>query len=456
MSAFQFTPIGHGTDIGANCYRLTFGEHDIIIDSGLHPKIDGMEAMPNWDLLDRPPSALIISHAHVDHCGSSAYLMRMFPSLPCYCTKPTVRIMDRMLHNGVSVMTMLGSEKKIAGYPLYTHNDVENIMQRVVGFDYDREFALSYGCPVTAEFRHAGHVLGSASVLLRGEGHTAYYTGDICAAHQELMRGYERLEDDIRVDTLIIESTRGAHVDDYPISYQSEIDRFSKEIASVLKGNGSVLVPAFALGRMQELMNLIHRKQEEGVIPDCQVYSSGLGRAVYEIYMKYPQYLRDDVDVVPLVEFDSVGDVWNPEVRKKLLSKPCIIVATSGMMIENTPSSMIAMEMVKDERHGIFFVGYLDPDTLGYKVLNCNPGDVIEFTTDGEASEVKLSNIQRFHFSAHAPREDLVEVIERTKPKNVIYVHGDREAVEWMKDNSPTWCRKYAPGQGESVTLESE
>lgn len=455
MSAVTFTPIGGGTEIGANSYRLDYGGFDIIIDSGLHPKKEGREAFPRFDLLKRSPAALIVSHSHIDHCGSVPLLMKSQPNIPCYCTKPTVRIMDRMLHNSVSVMTTIGRERRIPGYPAYSHQDVEDAMRRTVGFDYRRPFALSYDCPVRAEFRQAGHVLGSASIILHHDDHRVMYTGDVCVTDQELLPGMDPGLDDLKIDTLIIESTRGAHVDDYPVTYGAEVKRLAHEIAQVVLGGGVALIPAFALGRMQELLNVINRKQEEGVIPMCDVYASGLGRAVYEVYARYTDHLRPDRELVSLLEFESIGDVWDPNVRRKLLKKPAIIVATSGMMVENTPSSMIALDMVKEERHGIFFVGYLDPDTLGYKVLHAKVGDTLAFTTDGLASTIALHNRQRFHFSGHATREELCTLIDRINPKNVVFTHGDPEAIDWMVDNVPGKARKAAAALGESLVLES-
>ncbi len=454
MSRIEFTAMGHGTQIGANCYRLTIGDDDIIIDCGLHPKHEGTDATPNWDLFDRPPKALIVSHAHIDHCGSVPYLMRMFPEMPCYTTKPTARIMDRMLHNSVHVMTIASKERGVKGYPLFRHGDVEEAMKRVVAFEYGKEFNVDYRCPVTVEFRPAGHVLGSASIIIRADGHTLCYTGDVCATDQALLPKLESY-DDVDIDTLVIETTRGAHVEDYPVSYESEIERFTEAVAGVLKGGGVVLVPVFALGRMQELLNIIHRKQEEGAIPDCPVYSSGLGRAVYEVYSRYEHYLLPGADLVPLANFDAVGDVWQPKARRKLLKTPSIICATSGMMIENTPSAMISIDLIQDDRNGIFFVGYLDPDTLGAKVLNSKVGDVFQFSTNGDVGERKLTNIQRFHFSAHAPREDLMAIIDAAKPRNVVYVHGDDAAVEWMRDNTDNAINKFTPGRGETVNLDA-
>src|SRR5690606_37440192 len=265
-------------------------------------------------------------------------------------------------------------------------------------------------------FRHAGHVLGSASILIEAPGHTVYYTGDICETQQELIDGFLPLDDSVHVDTLIIESTHGASEVAGVHNYQEEVYRMGVDIAEVLERGGTVLIPSFALGRTQEVLNFVARLQEEGRIPEVPVYASGLGRAVYELYDKFYDYLKPGAILRPLDDFDRIGKVWKPGVAKKLSSEPCIIVATSGVRVENTPSAMIAEEMVRSTHHGIFFVGYLDHETLGYKLLHAAEGEELLFGLENARVPVALRNIKRFSFSGHAPRETLRGVIGHIKP----------------------------------------
>ena len=447
--------MGGGAEIGANCYLLTVGEYHILLDCGIHPKKEGREALPSLGLLQRAPDALVVTHGHIDHCGAVPYLMKEFPTTACYATKPTVSIMDRMLHNSVSVMTTLGRERGIRDYPLYTHSDVDFAIRHCTGMAYDAAFTTSWNSPCKTTFIHAGHVLGSAGVLLELPDHTIYYTGDICLTDQELMSGLRPLDPSIKVDTLIIESTRGAHVDDEQWTFDSEIQRFCAEIRKVVENGGVALVPAFALGRTQELLNIIDRMQRAGELPEVPVYASGLGRAIYEVYDRYSEFLRPEANLSPLYQFKRIGDVWDPKVTRDLLREPAIIVATSGMMVENTPSAMIAQEMVCHDHHGIFFVGYLDPDTLGYKLLHAEVGDKLRFELEGREVPVSLANRQTFAFSSHAPRADLCHVIQSTSPRNVVFVHGDPPALEWLQANSNGVAHKYAPDIGETVTIRA-
>ncbi len=455
MAPLSFTILGGGSEIGANSYQLGINGHNLLLDCGIHPKKEGVEALPNLTGLTSYPEAVIVSHAHIDHCGAVPYLLKMFSSTELYATAPTVRIMDRMLHNSVSVMGTLGLERGIREYPLYSHRDVERAVRRAYGMEFDEEFALTWTSPVRVSFHHSGHVLGSACVLVKAPEHTLFYTGDVCLSDQELMHGAALPDHLPPIDTLVIESTRGAHVGETGTTYESEIRRFADEVAAVLSKGGTVLVPSFALGRTQEMLNIISRLQFEGALPEVPIYASGLGRAVYEIYDEFTDFLRPEVSLQPLRQYPRIGDVWERRVARKLLREPAIIVTTSGMMVENTPSAMIARELVKEDRHAIFFVGYLDPDTLGYKLLHAKKGDSLCFELHGPAQSVELENRQTFNFSAHARREELCDLVERLAPKNVVFVHGDPEAVEWMSGHVNGRCRSFTPTLGETVVLEA-
>ncbi len=449
------TPCGGGREIGANSYLLGLEGCDVLLDCGIHPKKEGWPALPDLSLLRRAPDAVLISHGHIDHCGALPYLLKQFPLTTPFSTQPTVSIMDRMLHNSVAVMVAVGRERCVSEYPLYDHEDVDYAVQSLNGMPLDEDFLLGDEGGISARFRHAGHVLGSASVYLRSEGHSVYYTGDICAADQELMAGLAYPEESLHVDTLIIESTYGANGEADKARFEEQIAKFALRADTVLNRGGVVLVPSFALGRTQEMLNIIARLQDCGTIPDVPVYASGLGRAIYEVYNRFPEYLHPNAILRPLKRFSRVGDVWNRDVVLDLLSEPGIIVATSGMMVENTPSALIAEEMVRHKKHGIFFVGYLDPDTLGYRLLHGGTGANLSFGIDRLPVKVKLEDIGWFHFSAHAPREALRDIVERVRPKNVVYVHGDPAAVDWMYETCGNGCQRYTASVGQTLTLEA-
>ncbi len=449
-----FTVLGGGGEIGANCYQLSYAHEHILLDCGVHPKKEGLDSLPSFDLMESFPDAVLITHGHVDHCGALPYLTKLFPHFRIHATLPTLRVMERMLHNSVVVMNTLRKERNIFDYPLYQHEDVENLMDITRAHLYNNFFDVSNKGIFKALFNPAGHVLGSGSILLELDNYKILYTGDISASNQELLGPYQPMDWLDEVDTMIIESTQGAVDEDKVNTYEDESLRLAKSINQVLEHNGTVLIPTFALGRTQEIANILARLQEEGILSKVPIYISGLGRAIYDIYEQFREYLDGKSKLRPLNHFRKLGNIWQPEIMKHLLSSPGIIIATSGMMIENTPSALIAQEMVKTKHHGIFFVGYVDPDTLGYKLLYSRQGDELQFELDAEPVKVKLRNIKRFHFSGHAYRTALLKLIEELNPKNVIFVHGDPPALDWMKENTDSKINCFVPQNGSKITFE--
>jgi len=364
-SSVYFTSLGSVREVGASAHLIEIDGLRLLLDCGLHPKAEGKASLPAFDVMRRAPDACIVSHAHHDHCAGLPYLMMMYHTVVPYATRPTVRIIDRMLHNSVSVMEKIRDERGVEDYPLYNHDEVDFAVRRMYGIDFDHDFAVLPNTDLRVRFLRAGHVMGAASVYLQSKDHRLLYTSDVSTIDQELMPGMT-VPDDLReVDTLIIESTYGANPTAHEVEYNQEVERFAEGVRRVIDRGGVVLVPAFALGRTQEVLNMIARLQDEGRMPFVPVYASGMGRALYEIYQAFSGELRADVEMAPLNEFESVGDVWDPKIARNLLREPSIIVATAGMMIENTPSAMIAEHLVQDPRHGILFTGYCDPDTPG-------------------------------------------------------------------------------------------
>jgi Cft2 family RNA processing exonuclease len=449
----HFTSLGSVGEVGASAHLIEIDGLSLLLDCGLHPKKEGRASLPDFSVLRRAPDAVLISHGHHDHCAGLPYLLKMFPTAVPYSTAPTAGIIDRMLHNSVSVMEKIRIERGVEDYPLYSHEDVEYAIRRMYGVAMDREFSVLPDSDVRVCFSHAGHVLGSACIRISSPAHTLFYTGDICVIDQELMSGMKFPKESRRVDTLIIESTYGANATAHEVEYQEEVKRLAQGVTRVLNRDGVVLVPSFALGRTQEVLNMIARLQEAGRIPRVPVYASGLGRAIYDVYARHAGELKRDARLRPIDEFDAVGDVWDPRVVNELAREPAIIVATSGMMLENTPSALIAEKLITDPRHGIFFVGYCDPETLGFKVRNSKKGDRLVFRIGGDPVTARCEDIQWYYFSAHAHRQDLIEVIDRIESRNLLFVHGDPPAVEWMYNNSGQDRRRFMPKVGEPIDL---
>ncbi len=233
---------------------------------------------------------------------------------------------------------------------------------------------------------------------------------------------------------------------------KEEVENFAREAARILAAGGCVLIPAFALGKTQELLFLIHRLIEDGRIPPVPLYLSGLGKSITEIYQDHQRYLRPEAAVLSFDLFSVLGFLDDLSIAD-LLKKPAIIVATNGMMVENTPSARIARFMAGDERHGIFFSGYLDPDTLGYRVFHARPGDRLVFATEEEPVEIANPNIRRFYLSSHADRYEILDFARRLRPEIIVLVHGEKEGMDFMQRELGGEAQIFFGERGKGISL---
>ena len=414
--------------------------HSLLLDAGLHPKKYGQESLPDFDLIDRDLDAIFISHAHLDHVGSLPLIYRRQSQAPIFATLPTKDIALRMLHNTVTVMNIFREEKGYREYPFFEHEDLYPLEREIAGLEYRSAVSraeLAAGSEwvglrgnVRAHFVPAGHVLGAAGIFIQQGKRTLYYTGDVSLADQGLIPG--AVVPERRIDVLVMECTYANDPVPHAREREEEIEKFSAEAARLLSAGGCVLVPAFALGKTQELLFLIHRLMQRGQIPPVPLYLSGLGKSITEIYQDHRRYLRPQASPLSFDLFSVLGFLDDLSVES-LLEKPAVIVATNGMMVENTPSARIARFMVREERHGIFFCGYIDPDTLGYRVFHSRPGDRLDFGGRGEPVEIVNPNIRRFYLSSHADRQDLLEFAARLRPQTIVLVHGEKEGMDFMQ-----------------------
>src|SRR5947209_638410 len=176
------------TDIGASSWFVDLEGHRILMDAGIHPKREGREALPRYQLIGQEEvDAIAISHCHHDHVGSLPVAVRHFPEAHVLMTELSYFLVERVLHNSVQVMKRQRDECGIREYPLYTHDEVDDIAPLFQGFRYNREvdwagFNKTNQGTVspTMEFFDAGHALGSAGLLVRGQKETLFYTGDVC------------------------------------------------------------------------------------------------------------------------------------------------------------------------------------------------------------------------------------------------------------------------------------
>ena len=438
LVTMKFVNLTRRTEIGANCYYLEIDGHRLVLDCGMHPRFEGEEALPNFKpLRDIELDAIVVSHAHQDHIGTLPVLMRRQPHARVFMTEATAAIGDALLHNSVNVMTRQREELGVMLYPLFTHREAERAMD------------LWQSCPVrqpititgerarrdeadilTFEFHDAGHVLGSAGILLRGGSQTVFYTGDVNFDDQTVMQ--TAMFPTENVDVLIMECTRGDHATPPLWSRQAEEERLLEAVTAVFDDGGCVLIPVFALGKTQEILAMLYNFKRERLLPDCPVYIGGLSAKMTEIYDARSGMSRRQLPRVQLLP-QMAPFVLNGQNIHDASARPRRIYAlSSGMMTPKTLSNIFARRVVENPCHSIFFVGYADPMSPAGVLREAAPEQEIALDADEPPQRVRCK-LSQFQFSAHASRESLIEYAKRLAPKKIVLVHGDPPAVDWVR-----------------------
>lgn len=440
----KITNLNPATDIGASAWLVELEGHRLLMDAGTHPKREGRDSLPLYSVVkDEDMDAIAISHCHHDHVGSLPVALRYFPKSHVLMPELSYFLIERVLHNSVNVMTRQRDECGIREYPLYTHDEVDEIAPVFQGFKYNREIEWAgfhkarAGIPSpTLEFYDAGHALGSAGLMVRGQRETMFYTGDVSFRDQTILKG-ARFED-VRADVLVMETTRGNRSVPAGFTREAEIERLSQAIEGVLKRKGSVLIPTFALGRTQEILALLALMTRSGRLKHQPIYIGGLGRIFTEIYdleahrtnrLHSSLQLREALNLVVLEK----GQAEN----MKLSGGGRIFVITAGMMSENTAAHDLAVRMMGDQRHAIFFVGYADPDTPGGRLKSAPAGEPFIFSPS--AGEVtRRCELQDFDLTAHANRDELLNFVGQVSPRAVLLGHGDDDSRQWFEQQIRT------------------
>jgi Cft2 family RNA processing exonuclease len=427
------------TDIGASAWLVELDGNRLLLDAGAHPKREGRASLPLYSAIaNEDVDAIALTHCHHDHVGSLPVACRQFPKAHILMTELSYFLLGRVLHNSVNVMIRQRDEAGVRDYPLYTHAELEELEPQFQGFRYGRQIEWNShakaraGLPSpTLEFHDAGHALGSAGILVRGKSGSLFYTGDVCFHDQTILKAARF--SGIRADVLIMETTRGDHPTPPGFTRESEAERLAQALERVLAGGGSVLMPAFALGRTQEILAQLALMMAAHQLRRQPIYIGGLGRVFTETYDLKAHLANRSHPDLQLSEALQLIVLEREQLLNMKLTGGRILVLTAGMMTEGTPAHDLALRMAGQENQAIFFVGYADPDTPGGRLKASKPGAPFLFSASG-GEMTRRCRMEDFDLTAHASRESLVDFVGAVSPRAVILGHGSATARQWVAE----------------------
>ena len=408
----------------------------------------------------RTLSAVMLSHAHIDHSGRLPMLVREGYHSPIYATPATRDLCAVMLADSAEIQErdaeFLKRRGKAAVEPLYSGNDAIETQELMIGLPYHRPFYLRRN--LSFEFIDAGHILGSASVDLRfkeGAGHRLVFSGDIGRWGLPIIRDPEPPSGP--VDTLIIESTYAGR--DHESVAESEV-RLGEVVARVAKRGGKVLIPSFAVGRTQELVYALHELWRDKQIPEIPIYiDSPLAIDATQVFRMHPEVFdrreRLAGRTSKLFDFPLVRYTRDVEESKKLnqLTGPAVIIAASGMCEAGRILHHLAHGL-GDHKNAVLFVGFQADHTLGFKIQR---GDT-EVKVYGDMLPVRAETVTIGGYSAHADRTELRKWVRGLGgPINRAFVvHGENAARDAMAEllRAEGVLEVVLPTQGQSFRLQ--
>ena len=426
----RLTALGGFQEVGRSAILLQTRESNVLLDCGIHPgTTNPLDAFPrfdapqfNLDALD----AVVISHAHLDHCAILPFLFKYGYDGPVYCSAPTSSLMTLLQLDYLDVLNKQGLMVP------YDQKDVRETVLHTIPLRFGVVTDIAPDIRLT--LHNAGHILGSSICHLHiGEGlHNVVYTGDYKFAKSMLLE--PAATEFPRVETIITESTYGAPQDIMPSRIEAE-ERLAAIVNQTFEKGGKVLIPIPAVGRAQEIMLILDGYMRRGVIKEVPVFLEGMISEATAITTAYPEYLEREVrnsilhEGVNPFQSDYFTIVEHPSARQEIIEgESCIVIATSGML-EGGPVIEYFKHLAPDERNTIIFVSYQIEGTLGRRVQK-GLTETPLMNSDGKLEIIKVNlRVEAIEgFSGHSDRRQIVNFIRSVAPKleRIIVCHGEK------------------------------
>ena len=422
---------GGANEVGASSTLIEIEGVRLLVDAGIRMGTDQDSQLPDFSEFDKigMPDAVLLTHAHTDHTGALPILHNMLSAdVKIYCTPATKAITKVLLEDSARRMER-GEEDDEA--LRYTLADVAAVLNRMEPVDWLKPIEVCSG--VTATWIPAGHILGAAMIYIQSKYESILMTGDVSVTKQLTIPSLDLPSWCQKPDVMVMESTYGNR--EHKVSRKQEAKRLAADVAEVIAAGGKVLIPAFAIGRSQEVILILKDAIERKEIPEFSVYVDGMVRDANAVYTQHADELqrplrRKAEQGDPLFYSDTIKKVESPDERESILAgAPCCIVASSGML-NGGISNYYARKLVSNPKNLIAITGYQAEGTPGRAIEDLSKQEILEnrvWFLDDERFDVKCQ-VARYRLSAHADSGELLELVERVQPCKLFLVHGDSEA----------------------------
>jgi Cft2 family RNA processing exonuclease len=417
----SFKALGGAGEVGGSSHLLDFGQTRVLVDAGVKPDGRGSVA-PNFQTL-KGLDAVVITHAHLDHCGALPLLVRDQPGVPIYCTPPSARLIASALNDHAAMGGGLPG-----GAPLY------KVKKHLCPVPFGKPVKVGDARITLTE---SGHILGAASVLFETGSATVFHTGDICLEDHFSIPS-ARLPDVKDIDLLIMEATLA---DQQPQPFSESIRKMIEVInETTMEREGSVLIPTYALGQAQEIiLGLKHYGKEYGLDRDVFIYVDGsvvtTSERLYAEQLGYMKPYLQHTDPKELFFSENIRAVANDDkARERILSNPCAIIA-SPVTMQGGASA--------------FYRRHLQDDPLNAVILPSNAS--ASYGASQVPGEEKGWRVEKVSFAAHCTQDELLGITEQLNPRQIILIHGSRRRISDLAYQLAPRYKIHTPAVGETV-----
>jgi metallo-beta-lactamase family protein len=464
--------LGAARTVTGSMHALTYKGETILFDCGMYhgKRHESRERNSTFPFDPALIHAVVLSHAHIDHSGNLPGLVHRGFSGPIYCTHATKSLCEVMLKDSAYIqerdaeyITKKHRKKGLPPVkPLYTQEDVESTLSLFHGVRYGETFDVLDGA--TCRLEDAGHILGSASVALtlRNNAHTTHlaFTGDLGRPNLPILRDPVFIGDGEPVEYLICESTYGGRYHKPIVEME---DQLLEPLRKACQRKGKIVIPAFSVGRTQEIVYVLHKLSIEGKIQDLPIFvDSPLSVNVTDVFRKHPEcYDKETRELLALADggdpfgFECLTYVRDVEESKALNERagPFVVIAASGMCEAGRIVHHLA-NTVSDPKATILIPGYQAEHTLGKRLVLREP----MVNIFGEPHELKAEVAVLNSFSGHADRNELLDYVRRFDAgsmQGIFLVHGDPDQAEKLQEGlrEAGFQNISIPGPGERATL---